>query len=253
MTIVSWNVNSLRNAEVSFINFLEKYQPDIVFLQELRATEDQLSFFLKLIEGYDFLINTSGRPGYSGTAVYYKKTLEVSDLTTQSEYELLVMEGRYISCKIGELELHNFYVPNGNANDERYRLKLAYHDEMLALAKKNSASKIDTIFMGDLNVCHTAKDLFNPAVSYSCFRPDETKWFDDMLDAGYLDSFRLFNDKDKQYTWWHLKDKTRSQNRGYRFDYFIVSKSLQSKIIRSDILKDVYGSDHCPILLEIAD
>jgi len=252
MKIYSWNVNSLRNAETHFLEFMTKYKPDIIFLQEIRAREDQLSFFLKLIDGYNVLFNPAERPGYSGTAVYYKNSLELSNLSTKSDYKYIDIEGRFITCTVNGIQLNNFYIPNGNSNQDRLDLKLAYHKSILQMAKDNLKNKVPTIFTGDFNVAHTEKDLFNPNGSnFSGFLKEERNWFDNLLSLGYLDSFRKFNQQDGYYTWWNLGDKTRKMNRGWRFDYFIASKDLNKKIINSNILKNVFGSDHCPVMCEL--
>jgi len=252
MKIYSWNVNSLRNAEESFLKFMSEYKPDIIFLQEIRAREDQLSFFLKLVDGYKVLFNPSERPGYSGTAIYYKSSLKITDISTHSEYKYLDIEGRFITCIVDGIQINSFYIPNGASNADRLKLKLEYHESILQLAKDNLEKSISTIFTGDFNVAHTEKDLFNPKGSnFSGFLKEERKWFDDLLEIGYFDSYRKFHKEGENYSWWNLGDPTRGMNKGWRFDYFIVSDDLNKRVVDAKILKDIFGSDHCPVMLSI--
>jgi exodeoxyribonuclease III len=253
MKIVSWNVNSLRNAENFFLEFVAEHKPDIIFLQELRAREDQLSFFLKIIDGYEVLFNPSEKAGYSGTAMYYKQGLNISNITTKSTYKHLDIEGRYISCEVDGIHINNFYIPNGNSNPERYRIKLGYHASMLQLAKDNKSKGLPTVFVGDFNVAHTEIDLFSPKTSahMSGFRPEERQWMDDLIEVGYIDTFREFHKEPKYYSWWNLADTERLQNKGWRLDYVIASEDLKNNLTSASILREVFGSDHCPVEIEI--
>ncbi|MHC1716383.1 MAG: exodeoxyribonuclease III [Candidatus Dojkabacteria bacterium] len=251
MKIYSWNVNSLRSCENKFLQFLKEYEPDIVCIQELRANPDQISFFLKFVDGYHCLFNDSGRPGYAGTALYYKDTLDVQEITKTTGNEILDTEGRVIKIKVGDTTLFNFYTPNGSASDIRLRFKLSYYSEILKMVKGLVEKGEKVIVGGDLNVGHTHKDLYLKDCKTSGFLPEERKWFDDMLDIGFVDSFRIFQKEGGYYTWWHLRDPKRERNNGWRFDYFLVSENMKDMVNSAGILKDVYGSDHCPIWVEI--
>ncbi len=253
MKLVSWNVNSLRSAESNFLKFIEKEQPEILMLQEVRAHPDQLSIFLQIIPGYNVQHNYSGRLGYGGTALYYKSGLQPSLLTTVTGQKILDDEGRTILLVANGLAIINFYVPNGNRNEERLQYKLKFYDCAANFIRKLK-DKYDSIIVGgDFNVASTELDLFSPKTNKkrSGFLSEEKAWFNSLLDMGLLDSFRLFNTKGGNYTWWHMRDPERKNNKGWRFDYFLVSKILKDKIWKAEILKNVFGSDHCPILLEI--
>lgn len=251
MKIYSWNVNSLRSYEDRYLQFLKDYQPDIVGIQELRATEDQLSFFLRFVEGYSTLFNDSGRPGYAGTAMYYKNNLDVKDISKRTGNDILDIEGRVIKIVVGDITIFNFYTPNGNSSEERLKFKLQYYDEILKLVKHMIESGQKVIVGGDLNVGHTHDDLYLKDCKSSGFLPEERKWFDDMLDIGFVDSFRMFQKGSGYYTWWHMRDPKREKNNGWRFDYFLVSNSLKARVKGAGICKNVYGSDHCPIWVEV--
>ncbi len=251
MKIYSWNVNSLRSYEDKYLQFLKEYQPDIVAIQELRATEDQLSFFLKFVEGYSTLFNDSGRPGYAGTAMYYKSSLDLKEITKCTGNKILDTEGRVIMMKVGDIIIFNFYTPNGSASEERLKFKLQYYEEILKLSKELIAQGENVIVGGDLNVGHTHDDLYLKNCKTSGFLPEERKWFDDMLDIGFVDSFRMFQKGGGYYTWWHMRDPKREKNNGWRFDYFLISKNLKDRIKGAGICRNVYGSDHCPIWIEV--
>ena len=252
MKIISWNVNGLRSAEKHFLRFVENEEPDLLLLQEIRAHPDQLSFFLKLVPHYQVEFNDSGRPGYGGTAVYYRERLSLDKLSKSLGDKILDFEGRSILCQLKALSIFNFYVPNGSSSQERLNYKISFYQSMKDylgdLLKKNEP----IIIGGDLNVAHTELDLYAPKTNRSSgFLPEERKWFSDFLAMGFVDTFRMFEKGGGHYTWWHLRDPKREENRGWRYDYFLVSKSLRNKVRKSEILKDVFGSDHCPILLEI--
>jgi exodeoxyribonuclease-3 len=253
MKIVSWNVNSLRSAEEPFLKYLAADQPDILMVQELRAEPDQLSFFLRSIPGYEAIFNPSGRPGYAGTALYLKENISPEKLTTRTGNHVLDTEGRTIHFKQGNLQIFNFYTPNGNSGDQRLQFKLTFYEQMRQLSQILKMSGQSVIFGGDLNTAHTDLDVHNPqtAVRTSGFLPQERQAFSELLATGLADSFRLLEKGGGFYTWWNLADPTREQNRGWRYDYFLVSADLREKVKSVRHRKDVFGSDHCPIELEI--
>lgn len=251
MIIYSWNVNSLRNCENSFLSFVNTYSPDIIFIQELRAHPDQLSFFLKTIDGYSYLFNDSGRLGYGGTAIYYKTALKPEIVSKSVGNSVLDSEGRVIYMKLDDYHLFNFYTPNGNMSEERLEYKLNYYDEMLKLAKSLKKDGKKVIIGGDLNVAYTELDQYIKKGNVSGCLPIEREWFKDLSEEGYIDTFREFNKEKGFYTWWSLRDSKREENKGWRYDYFLLSNNLKGNLINAGILKDIFGSDHCPIWIEI--
>lgn len=253
MKLVSWNVNSLRSCEEKFLKFIAEHSPDVIAIQELRAHEDQLSFFLKSIAGYSYVFNDSGRPGYGGTALYYRNSLSVSDVSKRIGHELLDSEGRVISMKIGDVTFLNFYVPNGNSSESRLAFKLRYYAEIYEYIKTLKSKNDKIVIGGDFNVAHTALDLYLKYCNHSGYLPEEKAWFENMLQLGFFDSFRHFYKDERAYSWWHMRDRTREQNNGWRFDYFLVANSLKEKTKSAGMFKNVYGSDHCPIWVEVAE
>lgn len=253
MKLVSWNVNSLRSAENKFLEFVGKEQPEVVMLQEVRAHPDQLSIFLQNIPGYKVCHNYSGKLGYGGTAIYYKSNLNPNLLTTKTGRKILDDEGRTMIWTTAEMAIVNFYVPNGNRNEERLKYKLRFCDEAVNLIKDLQRDYREVVIGGDFNVAPTELDLYSPKTNrkHSGFLQEERDWFETMLKMGFWDSFRLFNSGGGNYTWWHMRDPTRAKNNGWRFDYLLVSDSLKDKVKKAEILRNVFGSDHCPILVEL--
>lgn len=251
MKIYSWNVNSLRNCENHFLNFLSDYSPEIVMIQELRAHPDQISFFLKSVNGYKFIFNDSGKLGYGGTALYYKEGLNVLEASKTLNNKVLDSEGRVIFLRVGDVYLYNFYTPNGNMSQKRLDYKLNYYSNILQLGKRLVKEGKKVVIGGDLNVAHTKLDLWPKRSYMSGYLPQEREWFSNMISAGYIDSFRYFHKKGEHYTWWSLRDKERKENKGWRYDYFLVSKNMEKEMKGAGILKEVFGSDHCPIWVEI--
>jgi len=252
MRVVSWNVNGIRSAEKALIAFLNEYQPEILLLQELRAHPNDLSFFLKMIDGYRVEFNPADRPGYSGTAVYYRNNLDCQ-IKTDFDQAILSEEGRGMRLDASDICLLNFYVPNGNSSNQRLQYKLDYIKAVKEVAEEIINQGKPVVIGADMNIGHTEKDTYRPetAKNSSGFLPVERNLFGQLLETGLADVFRLFEKEGGHYTWWSFDDKERIKNHGWRFDYFLASKNLIPKIGDSKILSDVFGSDHCPILLEL--
>lgn len=251
MLISTWNVNSLRNCENSFLQYLETHQPDILTIQELRANPDQLSFFIKYLEGYSSYFNDSGRPGYAGSALFYKKSLDIQSIQKSEEFDILGLEGRLIHFKIDDIHIYSFYAPNGNSSEERFKFKLKYYETISKLAKKLLKLNENVILMGDLNVAHTDLDLFPKKLRMSGCLPVEREWLSKLFKLGFIDTFRMFQKGDGYYSWWNLRDPLRLENRGWRFDYILVSESLKDRVKDAGISREVFGSDHCPVWIEL--
>jgi exodeoxyribonuclease-3 len=253
MKLISWNVNGIRSAEKEFLDFMNIEKPDVMMVQEVRTHPDELSFFIKHIPGYQVKFNPSQKRGWSGTAVFYKDILPFEEVSIISGNDVLDSEGRTINLQYQNLFIFNFYTPNGNSSDERLKFKLNFYNEMLMHIKQLISKGHSIILGGDLNVAYKEKDIYDPTKfkRVSAFLPAEREWFTDLLKLDLLDTFRMFEKGEGHYTWWHMRDPKRRRNRGIRFDYFLVSKDLEKKVKESKILRETFGSDHCPIALEI--
>lgn len=249
MKLVSWNVNGLRACVgKGFLDYIKKTDADIVCIQETKLQEGQIELVLADYEQY---WNYAVKKGYSGTAVFTKR----KPLTVQ--YGIGIeehgQEGRVITLEFEDFYLVNVYTPNSQRGLARLDYRMIWED-----AFKNYLKALDTnksvILCGDLNVAHQEIDLKNPKTNRknAGFTDEERNKITDLLEAGFIDTFRYFYpDKEGAYTWWSYMGGAREKNTGWRIDYFIVSERLKEKLIDAEIHCEVMGSDHCPVLLDI--
>ena len=255
MKIISWNVNGVRAVlKKDFWTWFENTDADVIMLQETKAHPDQLDQEILLPKGFESAEwNWSkGKKGYSGTACFFrKKPISVSQGLKDDNYR---GEGRVIMAEYPDFYLFNIYFPNGQMNDERLEYKLGFYDAFLDYAQKLRKTK-PIVVGGDFNTAHTEIDLKNPKSNKdrSGFLPIEREWIDKFIDHGYVDTFRLFEDGGGFYTWWSYRFKAREKNAGWRIDYFFVSEELKDKVKSMWHETEVFGSDHCPIGVEIED
>ncbi len=252
MKLISWNLNGIRAAYKKGVyqNIIE-LDPDIFCVQETKAQLDQLSEEQSNIDGYNSYFHSAKRKGYSGVAIFSKdKPLNIVEGMGNERFD---DEGRVITAEYENFKLYNVYFPNGKASKERLEYKMDFYNEFLSILKKDLLDGKNVIFCGDVNTAHSEIDLARPKENEktSGFLPMERKWIDEAIDSGFSDSFRLLNPEGQNYTWWDLKTRARERNIGWRIDYFFISDSIKEKIISAAILKDIQGSDHCPIEIEL--
>jgi exodeoxyribonuclease-3 len=249
LKFVSWNVNGIRAVEKKgFINMLPDFDADIIALQETKAQPDQLSEELKNIDGYKSYWHSAERKGYSGVAFYSRlEPIAVHYGLGDPEFDC---EGRVLTLEFDSYYLINIYFPNSAEKLKRLDYKLRFNEKLATYAKEFEAKKA-VILCGDFNVAHKEIDLKNPKtnVKHAGFTPEERAWMDSFVDAGYVDTFRIFNQEPEQYTWWSYRFSARAKNVGWRIDYFCVSGGAKSRVKNAAILNDVFGSDHCPVEL----
>lgn len=250
MKIISWNVNGLRSVyKKGFLEWFYKENADIVCLQEIKASEDQLSFELTYPKGYYPFFNSANKKGYSGVAVYTKKKpIEVRKILGLPTFD---SEGRILELEFPEFILLNLYIPHGGRNKEKLIYKLAVYETLFEKLKKMYTKQI--ILAGDFNIAHEEIDLARPKenIDNIMFTPMERKQIDKILDAGFVDSFRNLHKEGGFYTWWPYRFGVREKNIGWRIDYLFVSKGLIHRLKEATILTKVTGSDHCPISVVI--
>lgn len=252
MEIVTFNVNGLRAIlKKGFMEWFKDKSPDILCLQEIKSSKDQFKGEIVEVEGYHAHWNSAQKPGYSGVVTLSKE--EPLDVQFGMGIERFDTEGRLIRTKYPDFTLLNVYFPNGKMSDDRLKFKLDYYDTFLQFIEVLRKQGEELIITGDFNTAHKEIDLANPKENekYSGFLPIEREWMDKFESCGYIDTFRYFHPEGEQYTWWTYRFKARERNIGWRIDYFFVSPGLIDKIEDSIILKDVYGSDHAPILLRL--
>lgn len=250
--IISWNVNGLRAIlKKGFLNWLEKENPDILCLQEIKISDKDIPKELKKIKGYHCFFNCAQKSGYSGVAIFSK--IEPNEIKTGLGIEKYDEEGRIILAKYDNFTLANVYFPNGKASAQRLKYKMDFYQDFRKHINNLKKNKEKIIFCGDVNTAHKEIDLARPKENseISGFLPAERKWIDNIIEDGYLDSFRIFNQKSEQYTWWSQRTNARKRNVGWRIDYFFIDKGLKNKLKESIIMNQVMGSDHCPISIKL--
>ena len=253
--IISWNVNGLRATHKNgyFLPFVEKEKPDILCLQETKADPEQLPAEARNPKSYfSYFSHSKVKKGYSGVALYSKiKPKKV-------EYGMGIPkfddEGRILIAYYKDFVLLNVYFPNGGGGPARLKYKLDFYDEFLKFIDKLKKSGEKVIFCGDVNTAHEAIDLARPKENEenTGFLPEERAWIDEVITHGYTDVFRyLYPEKKNTYTYWDMKTFARDRNVGWRIDYFFITPDLLPKVKDMKTLSEVYGSDHCPISLEL--
>jgi len=249
MKLISWNVNGLRACvRKGFLNYFHEVDADIFCVQETKLQEGQIELNLP---GYKQYWNYAERKGYSGTAIFTKNApLSFSYGFSQEEIE---KEGRLITLEFEDFYLINCYTPNAKRDLSRLSYRLQWEDKIKKYMLELDAKK-PVIYCGDLNVAHQEIDLKNykTNVGNSGFTNEEREKMTELLNAGFIDTFRYFypNEKDR-YTWWSYMNKVRERNIGWRIDYFIVSERFKDRLVDANIHHHILGSDHCPVTLEI--
>lgn len=263
MKIFSWNVNGIRavTRKGTLQEFIKKYSPDILCLQETKAERGQSEIDLTTYEEY---WNSATKKGYSGTAIFTKiKPLAVINGLPEEiikkhglvhdSYGDPNSEGRVIAAEYDNFYLVTVYTPNAKDDLSRIPLRHKQWDPAFLDYCKQLETKKPVIFCGDLNVAHTPDDLARPKENEGKkgFTEEEREGFDKFIKAGFVDTFRLFTKGNGHYTWWTHWANARARNVGWRIDYFLVSSSLSNKVKSAEIHNDVMGSDHCPISVTI--
>ena len=249
MKLISWNVNGIRAClNKGFLDFFNEEKADIFCIQETKMQEGQAE--LKL-EGYYQYWNSAEKKGYSGTAIFTKiKPLNVSYGIGIEEHD---KEGRVITLEFDKFYMVNIYTPNSKRELERLEYRMVWEDEFRKYLLKLNETK-PVIMCGDLNVAHKEIDLKNPKTNRhnAGFTDEERNKMTELLNSGFTDSFRyLYPEKENIYSWWSYMFHAREKNAGWRIDYFIVSKLIETKIKEAKIYTEILGSDHCPVGLEI--
>lgn len=250
MKLISWNVNGIRACmQKGFMDFFERIDADIFCLQETKLQGGQIELALPRYHQY---WNYAEKKGYSGTAVFTKK--EPLAVTYGIGVEEHDHEGRVITCEFEEFYFVTVYTPNSQDGLKRLDYRMQWEDEF-RIYLKNLERKKPVIVTGDMNVAHKEIDLKNPKTNRknAGFTDEERGKFTELLEAGFIDTFRYFYpEQEGIYSWWSYRFRAREKNAGWRIDYFCVSEGLKEKLEDAKILTDVMGSDHCPVELDIS-
>lgn len=249
MKLISWNVNGLRAVlGKGFLDYVAQENPDILCLQETKLQPEQAVFDLP---GYHRFFNSADKKGYSGTAILTRtEPLSVTYDFGGDEHR---HEGRIITAEFPQFYLVCCYTPNSQDGLKRLDYRMRWEDDLRDYLRELDQTK-PVVYCGDLNVAHREIDLKNPKTNRQNpgFSDEEREKMTQLLEAGFVDTFRYINgDVTDRYSWWSYRFHAREKNVGWRIDYFIVSQRLADKVKAADIRSEIYGSDHCPVLLEL--
>ena len=248
MKLISWNVAGFRAClKKGFDDFFKQIDADVFCIQESKVLPEQFSYLPK---GYKMYLNPAERKGYSGTLIYSKiDPLSVSYGIGIEEHD---HEGRVITLEFEEFYLVTEYVPNVKRDLSRLEYRMKWEDDFRGYLK-NLEKKKPVVMCGDLNVAHNEIDLKNAKqnVGNAGFTYEERGKFTELLDSGFIDTFRYYNKDVEKYSWWSYMGSAREKNIGWRIDYFVVSENIINKVTNTEIYDSIMGSDHCPIGIEI--
>ncbi|MDC1325081.1 exodeoxyribonuclease III [Ulvibacter sp.] len=251
MKIISYNVNGIRAAmRKGFIEWLKQANPDVICIQETKATKDQVEVEQIEQAGYHHYWFSADKKGYSGVAIFSKvKPNHVEYGTGISHMDF---EGRNIRLDFDKVSVMSLYLPSGS-NVSRIEYKYKFMDDFLEYVNQLKKDIPNLVICGDYNICHEAIDIHDPVRNkkVSGFLPEERDWMGRFIGSGFIDSFRYFTKDPHHYTWWSYRANSRANNKGWRIDYNMVSQPLQENLNRAVILAEAKHSDHCPLLVEL--
>ncbi|MHA1995906.1 MAG: exodeoxyribonuclease III [Candidatus Hodarchaeales archaeon] len=251
LELLSWNVNGIRAciSKGSFLPWVTQRKPDILAIQETKAQPDQLSLAFDLPD-YELYWHSAEKKGYSGVLTLSRN--KPLSTVTKTGHTILDTEGRFLQLEFDNFFLINLYFPNAQRELKRIEYKQEFNQTLLKYTEKLKRKK-SVVLCGDFNVAHKEIDLKNPKTNQknAGFSPTERAFFTELLDHGYIDTFRMFNQDPDHYSWWTYRSNARERNIGWRIDYFVVTEDLKSNIQDAFILPEVHGSDHAPVGLKL--
>ncbi|NQZ00315.1 MAG: exodeoxyribonuclease III [Bdellovibrionales bacterium] len=256
MKIISWNVNGIRAcAEKGFLKFYNEEKPDFFCIQETKAHPDQIESELREINGVAGYFSTARRKGYSGTAIF-SPGLQPEQVSYGIGIRKFDFEGRFVVAETEQFKLYNVYFPNGGSGQERHDFKQEFLARFQEHLRADLKAGHEVVVLGDYNVAYLEHDVHDPQKlsKISGFLPEERDWFQGFLKDGFVDTFRhMHPDEEQKFSWWSYRERARSVNRGWRIDHICVSEGLKDRIVRAEVLDQVMGSDHCPVMLELKE
>mgnify|MGYP002352124946 CR=1 FL=1 len=252
MRIITYNVNGIRAAMgKGLIDWIKQSSPDVLCLQEIKASPDQVGVFEFEEMGYHHYWYKKQKKGYSGVAIFSRtKPDNIIYGCGIKEYD---DEGRILRADFGDLSIMSVYHPSGWSGDLSHASKMQWLSDYTKYIHALKKERPNLILSGDFNICHRAIDIHNPKsnANTSGFLPEEREWMEQFINSGFIDTFRHFNKDPHHYSWWSYRAGSRGKNLGWRIDYNIVSDNLKDRLKRAVILPEAMHSDHCPVLLEI--
>lgn len=253
MKLVSWNVNGIRACvkKGAFHDYLKTYEPDVLCLQETKAQPDQIPEEILNPPGYYGEWFSAEKKGYSSVAILTK--IKPTHIIKGFGIPRFDSEGRVIQADFDGFSLFSVYFPNGQRGEDRLQYKLDFYNDFFNYCNDLRQQGRELIICGDYNTAHHPIDLARPKENEhtSGFMRIERDWLDKIVDWGYIDTFREFNQNPNEYSWWNMRTRARDRNVGWRIDYFFITKGLRKNLTQAFIQQDVMGSDHCPVGIEI--
>ncbi len=252
MKIISYNVNGIRAALTKdFTEWLESENPDVLCLQETKAQPDQIDTMLFARLGYTSYLHSAQKKGYSGVAILSKDAPD--NVVIGMQHEGFDAEGRVIRADFGDLTIVCVYIPSGSSGGIRQAVKMEFLKEFAVFIKNLRKIRPNIVVCGDYNICHKPIDINHPErqKGVSGFLPEERDWLDQYETSGMIDSFRMFDQRSEQYSWWSYLGGARFRNAGWRIDYHWVSEPLRQRLKTAAILSEAVHSDHCPVMVEL--
>ena len=252
MRIISYNVNGIRAAITKgFLNWIQQANPDVICLQEIKATPDQIPLIDIELSGFPYHYwFPAQKKGYSGVAILCKT--KPNNVVFGTGIDHMDFEGRNLRVDFDDFSVMSLYLPSGT-NSDRLDHKFKYMDDFQHYVDELIKQVPNIIICGDYNICHEAIDIHDPIrnKTVSGFLPEERAWLDKFMKRGFIDTFRVFNKEPNNYSWWSYRANARANNKGWRIDYCLASEPLKSRLTRAVILPEAKHSDHCPVLVEI--
>jgi exodeoxyribonuclease-3 len=252
MRIITYNVNGIRAAmNKGLVEWVGHAQPDVLCLQEIKATPDQVNTRPFEEMGYHLYWYPAQKKGYSGVAVFSKlQPTHVEYGCGMKDYD---DEGRVLRLDFGDLSIMSVYHPSGSSGDLRQEFKMKWLGDFTNYVGQLQQNRPNLLLCGDFNICHREIDIHNPKsnANTSGFLPEEREWMEQFINSGFIDTFRHFNKDPHHYSWWSYRAGSRGKNLGWRIDYNMATQNLEHRLRRAVILPDAMHSDHCPVLLEI--
>ncbi|AEP28574.1 exodeoxyribonuclease III [Brumicola nitratireducens] len=253
MKLVSWNVNGVRAAiKKDFLQSMASLDCDVLCLQETKAQDEQVIEALCELNGYHIFTNSAVKKGYSGTSIITR--IQPIDVTKDMGIEEHDQEGRVLCAEFSDLYLVTVYTPNSGNDLKRLSYRAQWDADFLSYIKKLEEKK-PVVICGDLNAAHRDIDLARPKPNYNKsagYTQQEIDGIDNLVAAGYVDTFRYVHPEKVKYSWWSYRAGARERNVGWRIDYFLVSPKLQGQIHDAEIHNDIHGSDHCPVSVQLS-
>jgi len=252
LKIITYNVNGIRAAvKKGFVEWLAEADPDVVCIQETKAQDDQIPVEDFRAKGYETYSYSAEKKGYSGVAILTK--IKPDHVEYGMGLPLYDREGRFIRADFGKLSVVSVYHPSGSSSEVRQDFKMQWLSDFQNYMKELRKERPNLIVCGDYNICHRPIDIHDPIrnAKNSGFLPEERAWMDGFINSGWVDAFRYLNPQPDNYSWWSYRFNARKNNKGWRIDYIMVSDNMKDKIKTSEILQQVYHSDHCPVVAEI--